>query len=41
MIEFSRQITIGSMRALQWLNLNSNQIGDASMISLSEALDIL
>ena len=38
MVEFSRAIAIGSLRALTHLDLDDNQIGDAGMISLSEAI---
>ena len=38
MIEFSRSITNGSLRALTRLDLDDNQIGDAGMIDFSRAI---
>ena len=40
MIEFSRSIPIGSLRSLEMLDLDNNQIGDAGMVEFSRQITI-
>ena len=40
MVEFSRQIAIGSLQALRELDFGANQIGDAGLIEFSRQIPI-